>query len=550
MEKPWLKFYPKEVPPEIEIPDKPIYPLLEDSANKFPDKIAVVFFGKKLTYRELKDSVDRLAAALHALGVRKGDRVGLFMPNSPQYVIAYFAVPRIGAVIVNMNPMYVEREIEYQLNNSGAETVIALDLLYPRIKNVRSKVKLKNVIVTNVKDYLPPVLKLLYPLKQKERIEFEKDVLFLKDLLRKYPPTPPEVSIQPDDLALLQYTGGTTGRPKGTMLTHRNIIANTIQAETWFYKDVEGEETILLVLPMFHAYGMIAMFGQLYRGSKMIMVPKFEIKMVLKLIKKYKPTLFPGVPTIFIAINNHPGADKYNISSIKTCLSAAAPLPVEVISKFEGLTGAELLEGFGLTEASPVTHINPLDGKRKIGSIGIPVSSTDSKIVDIETGTKELKPGEVGELIIKGPQIMKGYWNLPEATTKALRNGWLYTGDISKMDEDGYFYIVDRKTDMLISSGFNVYPREIEEVLYEHPKVKEAGVVGIPDEYRGESAKAFVVLKDGETATAEEIIAFCKTKLAAYKVPKVVEFRKELPKTLIGKVIRRELREEKKEPPK
>jgi len=542
MEKPWLKFYPKEVPPEIEIPDKSIYHLLEDSANKFPDKIAVVFFGKKLTYRELKDSVDRLAAALHALGVRKGDRVGLFMPNSPQYVIAYFAVPRIGAVIVNMNPMYVERELEYQLNNSGAETVIALDLLYPRIKNVRSKVKLKNVIVTGVKDYLPPMLKLLYPLKQKERIVFEKDVLFLKDLLRKYPPTPPEVSISHEDLALLQYTGGTTGRPKGTMLTHRNIIANTIQAETWFYKDVEGEETILLVLPMFHAYGMIAMFGQLYRGSKMIMVPKFEIKMVLKLIKKYKPTLFPGVPTIFIAINNHPGADKYNISSIKTCLSAAAPLPVEVISKFEGLTGAELLEGFGLTEASPVTHINPLDGKRKIGSIGIPVSSTDSKIVDIETGKKELAPGEVGELIIKGPQIMKGYWNLPEATTKALRNGWLYTGDISKMDEDGYFYIVDRKTDMLISSGFNVYPREIEEVLYEHPKVKEAGVVGIPDEYRGESAKAFVVLKDGETATAEEIIAFCKTKLAAYKVPKVVEFRKELPKTLIGKVIRRELR--------
>lgn len=547
MEKPWLKFYPKEVPPEVEIPDEPVYHLLEKSTEKYPDNVALVFFGTKVRYTELKDSVDRLAAALHALGVRKGDRVGLFMPNSPQYVVSYFAALRIGAVVVNMNPMYVEREVEYQLSNSGAETVIALDLLYPRIKNVRSKVKLKNVVVTSVRDYLPPLLKLLYPLKQKERIEFEKDVLFLKDLLKKYPPAPPEVSIHPDDLALLQYTGGTTGRPKGTMLTHKNIVANTIQAETWFYEDVEGKETILMVLPLFHAYGMIAMFGHIYRGSRMVLVPKFEIDSVLKLIKKYKPTLFPGVPTIFIAINNYPNAKKYDIASIRVCLSAAAPLPMEVISKFEGLTGAQLLEGFGLTEASPVTHINPLGGKRKVGSIGIPVSSTDSKIVDIETGTKELKSGEVGELIIKGPQIMKGYWSLPEATTKALRNGWLYTGDISKMDEDGYFYIVDRKTDMLISSGFNVYPREIEEVLYEHPKVKEAGVVGIPDEYRGESAKAFVVLKDGETAAADEIIAYCKTKLAAYKVPKVVEFRKELPKTLIGKVIRRELREEKKE---
>jgi long-chain acyl-CoA synthetase len=541
MTKIWLKNYPEEVPEEVEAPEIPIHEFLSATAKRFPGRTATIFFGARLSYKKLDELSNSFANALSKLGVKKGDRVAVFLPNSPQYVISYFGILRAGGVIVNNNPMYVERELEYQINDSEAETIILLDLLYERVKNIRDKTPLKNLIITSIKDFLPPLLRVLYPLKQRAPKIGKEDGVRFSSLL-KYPPVKPDVSVRPKDLALIQYTGGTTGRPKGTMLSHRNIVVNTIQARYWFYEDEEGKETLLLVMPLFHAYGMIAMFEAIYMGTTIILIPRFEIERVLKMINKYKPTAFPGVPTIWVAVNTYPKIEKYKISSIKHCLSAAAPLPKEVLEKFEKLTGALLIEGFGLTEASPVTHMNPIHGERKIGSIGIPVPSTDAKIVDLETGERELPPGEAGELIIKGPQVMLGYWKMEEETKKTIRDEWLYTGDIATMDEDGYFYIVDRKKDLILASGYNVYPREIEEVLYEHPKVKEAGVIGVPDEYRGEAPKAFIVLKEGEEATPEEIIEFCKKRLAAYKVPKLIEFRDDLPKTLIGKILRRELR--------
>lgn len=550
MERVWHKFYQEGVPPAIDYPDITIPKFLENTVKKYPDNIALTFFGKKLDYRKFYESVNRFAAALSDLGIKKGDKFSILLPNCPQFVIAYFAAYKIGAINVNTNPLYVERELIYQLNDSGSETILCLDLLYPRVKKVKEKTNLKTIIVTSIKDYLPFPLNLLYPIKQKReghvvKIEKEPGVYLFKDLLDKYPPSPPEVETSPEEIALLQYTGGTTGISKGCTLTHKNLIANTLQCESWFVEAIEGKETCLCALPFFHVFGMtVAMLYSVQCGYNMVLMPKYEVESALKLIKKHKPTIFPGVPTMYAAINHHPDVEKYDLSSIKYCISGAAPLPVEVYKKFEELTGAKLVEGYGLTETSPVTHCNPFVGLRKIGSIGVPFPDTDAKIMDIETGENEMPVGEPGELAIFGPQVMKGYWNKPEETKNVLREGWCYTGDIAKVDEDGYFYIVDRKKDMIISGGFNIYPREVEEVLYEHPKVREAAVIGVPDTKYGESVKAFISIKEGEELTEEEIIQFCKENLAKYKIPKSVEFRDEMPKTLVGKVLRRVLVEE------
>lgn len=533
--RPWLKNYEPGVPHSIDYPEVPLYQFLDDSAKNYPDNTATIFDGAKLTYKELQSQVNRFARALGELGVKKGDRVAIILPNCPQAVISYYGALRAGAIVVETNPLYVERELAYQFNDSGAQSAVVLDLLWPRVKNVREKTKLRNIIITSLSEY-----------KEDVKVKPQEGCLSFKDLIEKAPEEAPKVKIAPEDVALFQYTGGTTGTSKGVMLTHRNLVCNAIQVGNWFPDLKPGQEIILSALPFFHVYGMTcSMNVSILMGGPMVLIwnPR-DIKGILEAADKHKPTFFTGVPTLYVAIENFPDVKKYNISSIRGCFSGAAPLPVEVIRKFEELTGGRLVEGYGLTEASPVTHTNPFRGTVKAGSIGIPYPDTDCKIVDIETGKRELEVGQAGELCIRGPQVMKGYWNKPHETKDALRDGWLYTGDIAKMDEDGYFYIVDRKKDMIIAGGYNIYPREIDEVLYSHPKVLDAVAVGIPDPYRGETVKAYIVLKEGQSATEEEIIEFCKKNLAVYKVPKLIEFRKELPKTLVGKVLRRILREE------
>jgi len=529
--KVWFKSYDQNVRQHIDYPDLTMPQFLDRSAKNLPERDAVIFAGVKLSYPTLAAMVNKIAAALADLGIKKGDRVAIMSPNCPQYIVGFMATLKLGAIVVQVNPMYVERELEHVLNDSEAETIIAYDAFYPRIKNVQNVTQLKNVI--------------LFALGQPAGTA-DGSVLKAEELLMKYPPEFTQVPVNMDeDVAVFQYTGGTTGVSKGAMLIHRNITANALQVAEWFEQLEYGNEKVLCVLPFFHSYGMTtAMNLSIIYAATMIVTPRFEIKQCLETIKAYKPTLFPGVPTMYIAINNYPNVQEYGINTIKGCISGSAPLPVEVAETFERITEGLLVEGYGLSETSPVTHCNPMLGKRKAGSIGIPLPDTDCKIVDLETGERELPPGEVGELCIKGPQVMKGYWNMPEETAKTLRNGWIYTGDIAKMDEEGYFYIVDRKKDMIIAGGYNIYPRDIEEVLFEHPKVLEAVVAGVPDPYRGETVKAFVVLKEGQQATEEEIIEFCKANLAKYKVPRLVEFRSELPKTTVGKILRRILREE------
>ena len=552
MEKVWHKFYEEGVPKEIDYPDVPLYQFLDDTAKKFPDVTATLFFGAKITYRELGNLVERFATSLHSLGIKKGDRVALILPNCPQSIISYYALLKLGAIIVQTNPMYVERELQYQLNDSGTETVILLDFIYPRIKRIKKDTKLKNIIVTSIKDYLPFPLNLLYPIKQRKEgqlVKIKRDEVYLfNDLIRGAKGSLPKVNLSAEDVALLQYTGGTTGISKGVMLTHKNLVANVLQGRYWVpekYHHTPGEEIMLCVIPFFHVYGMtVCMNLAIYAGATMLLVPRFQIEETLSIITKYKPTMFPGIPTLYAAINNYKDLKKYDLSSIGIMNSGAAPLPLEIIEKFEQKTGGKIVEGYGLTESSPACLSNPLYGRRKEGSIGIPMADTEAKIVDLETGEKEVSQGEVGELCIKGPQVMKGYWNKEEETKATIRDGWLYTGDIAKVDAEGYFYIVDRKKDLIIAGGYNIYPREIDEVLYEHPKILEACAAGIPDKYRGETVKAYIVLKEGETLTEEEVIKFCKERLAPYKVPKIIEFRKELPKSMVGKVLRKILREE------
>lgn len=553
--RPWYKHYPPEIPQEIYWEKKPLHTYLKNTAEEFTNRTAVYFLGKEITFHELYEQSLKLANYLHTLGIQKGDRVSIMLPNCPQAVIAYYAVLEIGGTVVQTNPLYTERELEYQMNDSGATCIITLDLLFPKVSKVKALTSLKHIVVTSIKDYLPFPKNVLYPFVQKKQhnmvVQIEKtdDVHPWKFIMKKSEPKEFHIDIDvEEDIAILQYTGGTTGFPKGVMLTHNNLVANTKMCFTWLLDCKRGEESIVGVIPFFHVYGMTAVMNlSIMEGYKMILVPKFDVLDVLKTIDKQKPTLFPGAPTIYIGLLNHPQLKKYDLSSIKYCISGSAPLPVEVQQQFEKETGGKLVEGYGLSEASPITHSNLLHSDNgKKGSIGIPWPNTDSAIFSFEKG-EIAGPNEYGEIIVKGPQVMKGYWNKKEETEAVLRDGWLYTGDVGYMDEDGYFYIVDRKKDMIIAGGFNIYPREIEEVLYEHEKIQEVVVVGIPDPYRGETVKAYVVLKEGVHATEEELDQFAREHLAAYKVPRIYEFRKELPKTAVGKILRRQLVEEEKQ---
>lgn len=551
MSKPWLRFYDADVPAELVIPPLTLPDLLSRAAENYPAQTATVFMGARLTYRQLKQQVDRLAEALANLGIQRGDRVAIVLPNCPQTIIAYQAVLALGAITVMTNPLYVERELVHQWGDAGIKLVVGLDLFWPRIAAVRASLPLEQVVLTGIQDYMPWPKRLLAPLQLRRQgkwvpVPYGPQVHSLRKLIRGSAGLLPAVDLKPEDLACLQYTGGTTGLPKGAMLSHRNLVASLCQIRTFLLAGHrDGQDTALAIMPFFHVYGMNGLMNlSIYLAAKLVLIPQPEIKTIVDAIVAERPTFFTGVPALFTALNNYHSIDKIDLTSIKAMFSGAAPLPVEVLEKFEARTGARIAEAYGMTEASSVTHVNPRKGLRKLGSIGVPIIGTDARVADLDDPARELGPEQVGELLVKGPQVMSGYWRAPEETAAALQDGWLRTGDIARMDEDGYFYIVDRKKDMILSAGFNVYPREVEEVLYQHPKVLQAAVVGLPDGLRGEKVVAYLVLKEGETARAAEIRAFCRERLAPYKQPRTIVFRDSLPQALTGKVLRRQLREE------
>jgi long-chain acyl-CoA synthetase len=558
MEKIWLKNYDPGVAHSMNYPDHTLQQLLEESARRFHDRTSIIFpgaFGDEylMSYEELERDSNKLANALLEMGVKKGDRVALLLPNCPQFVISYFAVLKAGAIVVATNPLYSPREMEFQLKDCGAETIIVLSLFYKMVMGLKERTSLKNVVVTNIKEYLPAQSRKAFVafVESQEghrvRIPRVKNIFKFQDLLHRFNPAPPAAKTEPEDVAMFQYTGGTTGLSKAAVATHRNVVANVYQMRSWSFSTYlnQGEEVIMGVMPLFHIYGMVTvLLFSVLTGSAMVLLPRFETVKVLDAIDRYKPAFFPGVPTMYVAINNHPEVSKYDLHSIKACVSGAAPLPLEVQQQFEELSQGKLVEGYGLSEAPVVVTATPIMGVRKVGSIGVPFPDVEAKIMDAESGEKEMPLGEVGELVVRAPQVMKGYWNRPEETDMVLRGGWLYTGDLARMDEDGFLFIADRKKEMIIAGGFNIYPREIEEVLYEHPKVKEAACYGVPDDYRGQTVKVAIVLKEGKSATEDEIIEFCRPRLARYKIPKLVEFMDALPKSLIGKVLRRVLVEE------
>ncbi|NQU30659.1 MAG: long-chain fatty acid--CoA ligase [Anaerolineae bacterium] len=562
MENVWLKNYDVGVPRNIDYPQKPLFHFLEDAAQKYPDKACTIFKGAEVTYKEMDEITDTLAGALADLGVKKGDRVGIFMPNTPQFVMAYYGVLKAGGVVVASNPLYTASEIAHQAKDAGIEIMLVMSNFYQTVKSAQDQTNVKTIIVTNLKETLPALTRVLFTLavekKGGHRIEggLAEGDIWMKDLLEKYQPSDrPKLDIGPDDYCMFQYSGGTTGIPKGAVALHRNIVANSLQIANWMTNLEIGKEVVLMAIPLFHVYGMVAgmNFG-FATGSTLVMVPNpRDLKDVLDNISKYRASIFPAVPTLYNAINNHPDvlAGKYDLSSIKACISGSAALMRETKDKFEELTGGKVSEGYGLYEAPTASHCNPLAGVNKTGSIGMPLPDVDCRIVSLDDGETEVAIGEIGEIILKGPQVMHGYHNMPTETANALRewNGgtWLYTGDIARMDEDGYFYIVDRKKELIKPGGFQVWPREVEEAISDHPKVLEVGVAGIPDPYRGETVKAWVVVKPGETLTEEEIKEFSREKLAKYKVPSHVEFRDELPKTTVGKILRRELVRQHKE---
>ncbi|SDC64670.1 long-chain acyl-CoA synthetase [Paenibacillus sp. UNCCL117] len=551
--KPWLRHYPAEVPKTYDYPKHNVAEFLVQAAALYPERIALHFLGRKVPYRELLESAYRFANGLKRLGVRHGERVAVMLPNCPQAVIAYYGTLLAGGIVVMTNPLYMPRELEHQLQDSGSRTLVTLDLLFERVMKVVPLTDVRHVVVTSIKDYLPFPKNWLYPLKAKKDglkrdVVYSDSVLSFLKMLRESPPNPCSMPVDAErDLALIQYTGGTTGTAKGVMLTHYNLTANAIQSRLWAYRSAPAREKYLAALPFFHVFGMTVLMNQsMYLGGTLILLPRFEINQALETIHRHRPTIFPGAPTMYISLIHHPDVKRYDLSSIAFCISGAASLPYEVQTEFERMTGGKLIEGYGLTEASPVTHANNIWEKRKLGSIGIPFPDTESKVVHPDTG-EELPAGEIGELIVRGPQVMKGYWNNPAETAAVLKNGWLYTGDLARMDEDGYFYILDRRKDLIIAGGYNIYPREVEEVLFEHPDIAEAVVAGAVDPYRGETVKAYIVLRPGADVDADELKSWCKERLAAYKVPRIYEFRDSLPKTIVGKVLRRKLAEEESE---
>jgi long-chain acyl-CoA synthetase len=565
--RPWVRHYEEGVPPEPHIPEQPLTWLLDQTVNSHPSHTAFIYYGTKLTYAQFSSLANRFAAGLQRLGVQKGDRVAIALPNIPQYPIAFYGALRAGAVVVPTNPLYTEREMQYQLADSGARVMVMLDSFYPAVRAARAKTALEHIIVTSPVDFLPPVLRTLYPLSQrkakiaeprltKQELRQDTSLHSMNSILQ--PRTKGTVEVfnlpvrtSPDDLAALQYTGGTTGISKGAMLTHRNLLANAFQTRYWEPRAREAGEVTLCVAPFFHSYGLtVGLNLSILAAATMVLLPRFLVKDVVRAIRRYHPTQLPGIPTMYVAIMREVGEHAEQLRSIKYCISGAAPLPARVRMDFEAMTHGKLVEGYGLSEAAPVTHCNPLNGDIRDGSVGLPLPNVDAAILNPETG-EPVPIGEEGEIVVKGPNVMKGYWQR-NAETEAIFGrgkafeGWLRTGDLGRMDEEGYFYVVERAKDMIIAGGFNVYPREVEEVLFHHPSVQEASVVGVPDEYRGETVAAFVVLKPGVAAseeTRQDILAFSKRELASYKVPKKLEFRESLPKSLIGKVLRRELRE-------
>ena len=549
--RPWFDHYDAFVPHTASVWNKPLYAMLDEAAEKYPNRYALIFQNTRITYKKLRERAELFAGALRRMGVRSGQRVAIMLPNLPQTMIAFWGVIKAGAVVVMTNPLYMEKEIVANMQDSGAEHMILLDMLWPRIDALRDRLPLRNFIVTSAADSLSFPLNWLYKLKKrrsnKAPIPYDNKNVFAWQSFckgaRRY--AAPIADPQRDPI-MLQYTGGTTGLPKGVVLTHANLGTNCRQVLNIINVRPETHHTFISLLPFFHVYGLTTgLIIPMALASTTLPLPRYVPQDVLRLIDKRKPTIFPGAPSVYISLLQQKNLNKFDLGSIQICVSGSAPLPREIFRRFQEATGAAILEGYGLTEASPITHINPL-GKQgqRANSIGMPVPGTDARIVDMEGGSLTLPPGKMGELVVQGPHVMHGYWRRPDETASALRNGWLYTGDLASMDEDGYFYILDRKKDMVLVGGYNVYPREVDEVLLEHPKVLEAVSVGIGDDLRGEVLKAYVVPRQGETLTKADIIAWCRQKLANYKVPRLVEFRESLPKTIVGKVLRRALREE------
>jgi long-chain acyl-CoA synthetase len=538
-EKPWLKHYDYWVPEQANFARQPLSQMLNLAAAQFNDHPATVFLGVQLNFGQLKERADKLATALARMGIGKGDRVGIMLPNCPQYLISFFAIVRLGAIVTNVNPIYTPREVELVAKDSGMRAMITLDAIAGTILGIQVETQIEQIITTSIGEYSAEGL----------ATPAGAGTVSFSDLIASVAaPELPHVEIDAEeDVAALVYTGGTTGVPKGAMLTHYNLYAAAIQCTLWGGPFVRrGEDRFLLVVPCFHVYGLVVGLFGVWQGAMQIPVAKFDANLLLKAIKEYRPTYFPGVPTLFIALLNHPEAKSSGLDRVQRFNSGSAPLPLEVIEQFERLSGAMLFEGYGMTETAALATSTPTLAKRKPGSIGLPVTGTECKIVDLENGDRELPQGEEGELCIRGPQVMKGYWNKPDETAKTIRDGWLYTGDVARMDEEGSFYIVQRKKDLILVSGFNVYPTEVEEVLFTHVAVKEAAVIGVNDPYRGESVKAFVVLKEHVTASTElteGILEHCRARLARYKVPSTIEFIVSLPKSAVGKVLRRELKE-------
>ena len=549
--KTWHRFYDPGVPPVLEFEDITLPGFLERSAAEYPDATALIFLNRTMTYRELQADVDRFAAALARLGVGPGIRVAVQLPNLPQTVIAFYAALSLGATVVMTNPLYVEREIEHQWNDAGCTVAVVADFLFDRrVAHIRETLAVEHYVIASIPDFLRFPLNLLAPLRLRRAdppllasVKPGPGVHLMRSLMKQTAPDRPRPAIAMDDTALLQYTGGTTGVAKGAMLTHRNLSCNVQQVTAWFVDVRRGGEVMMGVLPFFHVFGLtVAMAFPLSVAGAVVLMPNpRDMPQLIASISKHRVTLFPAVPAMFNAIVNAQGVEKLDLTSVRSCFSGSAPLPPDILQRFEKMTGGKIVEGYGLTETSPVTHANPLDGRRKIGSIGVPLPNTDMKVVSLEDGTTEVGVGKQGELLLKGPQVMRGYWNAPEQTAAAFTDGWFRTGDIAAVDADDYTFIVGRKKDMIIAGGYNIYPDEIDAVLVAHPAVLEAATVGIPDPKRGETVKSFVVLRPGQRATVDELIEYCRRELAAYKVPRSFAFLDELPKSSALKILRREL---------
>ncbi len=541
----WFKYYDPQVPQHLTYPRIPLYCLLDETAAKHPAGPCTNFFGRRLTYQQIKGLSDRFAASIRSLGIRRGDRVVLLLPNSPQFVVAYYGLLKAGAVIVPLNPLSAERELEFYLTDSGAEAAITIPLFLNKVASLRGKTPLKHIVYSRLADFLPFPLNLVQGFREQRLMRglHGAALVDFKELLKQAlrPDWYPE-PVQPDEMAVLIYSGGTTGVAKGIMLSHFNFVANAHQIIAWGH--LTDEQGILAVLPLFHGFGMsVTMNAAVLAGGEIILVPRFNAKQVAKTIQKYKPCFFIGVPTMFVQLSNLPDIHRYDFSSLQGIFVGAAPLTKAIKDDFEKKTGGRMIEGYGLTEVVTAIMANPYQGMHKVGSIGIPFSDVDVKIVNLDNG-HDLAPGELGEIVLRSPTVMLGYYKNAEETQKTIVDGWLYTGDIGYVDEEGYFYITDRKKELIIIGGFNVFPREIDELIYQHSKVKEGITVGLPDPRKGERIKVYIVLKEGETATPEEFIAYFKERLTPYKVPSEVEFRTELPKSMIGKILRRALKEE------